>query len=47
MNYNNTLEEFVDLFDINNFDNETVVEKYYIYVSQLINSFTICLKSKE
>ena len=47
MNYNNTLEEFVDLFDINNFDNETMVEKYYIYVSQLINSLIKCLKSKE
>jgi hypothetical protein len=47
MNYNNTLEEFVDLFDINNFDNETMVEKYYIYVSQLINSLIRCLKSKK
>ena len=47
MNYNNTLEEFVDLFDINNFDNETMVEKYFIYVSQLINSFIRCLKSKK
>ena len=44
MNYNNTLEEFVDLFDINNFDNETMVEKYYIYVSQLINSYICTLK---
>ena len=44
MNYNNTLEEFVDLFDINNFDNETMVEKYYIYVSQLINSYIKTLK---
>ena len=44
MNYNNTLEEFVDLFDINNFDNETMVEKYYIYVSQLINSYVKTLK---
>ena len=46
MNYNNTLEEFVDSFDINNFDNETVVEKYYIYVSQLINSYINTLKLK-
>ena len=44
MNYNNTLEEFVDLFNINNFDNETMVEKYYIYVSQLINSYIKTLK---
>ena len=44
MNYNNTLEEFVDLFDINNFDNETMVEKYYIYVSQLINSYIKTIK---
>ena len=36
VNYNDTLEEFIDLFDINNFDNEIMVEKYYIFVSQLI-----------
>ena len=44
MNYNNTLEEFIDLFDINNFDNETMVEKYYIYAIQLINSYIKTLK---
>ena len=31
MNYNNTLEEFIDLFE-KNFDNETIIEKYYLYL---------------
>ena len=39
LNYNCALEEFIDLFD-KNFDNETMVEKYYIYVKQLIQSYT-------
>ena len=44
INYNETLEKFVDSFDINNFDNEIIVEKYYTYVSQLINSYIKTLK---
>ena len=45
MNYNNTLEEFIDLFNTD-FDNETMVEKYYIYVKQLFNSYINILKIK-
>ena len=37
-NYNEALEQFINLFD-KNFDNETMVEKYYIYVKELINSY--------
>ena len=44
MNYNETLEEFLDSFDINKFDNEIILEKYYTYVSQLINSYIKTLK---
>ena len=47
MNYNNTLEKFVDSFYKDNFDNETMVEKYYIYVSQLINSYIKTLKLQD
>ena len=45
-NYNEVLEEFIDLFD-KNFDNETMVEKYYIYVKELINSYIELLNMKE
>ena len=44
MDYNYTLEELVDLLYINIFDNEIMVEKYFIYVSQLINSYVKTLK---
>ena len=44
-NYNVVLEEFIDLFD-KNFDNETMVEKYYIYVKELINSYIKTLNMK-
>ena len=50
MNYNNTLEEFIELLfgkNKENFDNETVVEKYYIYVKELFQSYTKILGSKE
>ena len=36
--YNCTLEELIDRFD-KNFDNETIVEKFYIYVKQLFTSY--------
>ena len=39
MNYNNTLEEFIDLFE-KNFDNETIIEKYYLYVKELFFSYS-------
>ena len=46
-NFNNTLEEFIDSFDIEqNFDNETVIEKYYLYVRELFLSYIETLKIK-
>ena len=46
-NFNNTLEEFIDSFDIeHNFDNETVIEKYYLYVRELFLSYIETLKIK-
>ena len=36
--YNGILEELIDRFD-KNFDNETIVEKFYIYVKQLFTSY--------
>jgi L1 cell adhesion molecule like protein len=47
MNYNNTLEEFIDKFikDID-FDNETITEKYFIYVKDLIISYSKILNIK-
>ena len=38
MGYNCALEEFINKFD-KNFDNETIVEKFYIYVKELFNSY--------
>ena len=46
-NFNNTLEEFIDSFDTeNNFDNETVIEKYYLYIRELFLSYIETLKIK-
>ena len=45
-NYNEVLEDFIKLFDTK-FDNETMVEKYYIYVKELINSYVKMLAMKE
>ena len=45
LNYNCALEEFIDLL-YKNFDNETIFEKYYIYVKQLIISYTKLLGIK-
>jgi hypothetical protein len=45
MNYNNTLEEFINLFKTD-FDNETMIEKYYIYVKDLIISYSKILNIK-
>ena len=46
-NYNNTLEEFINSFDIeHNIDNETVIEKYYLYVRELFSSYIETLKNK-
>ena len=39
-NFNNTLEEFINLFKINDkLDNETILEKYYLYIKELIESY--------
>ena len=46
INYNNTLEEFINLFD-KNFDNETMIEKFYIYVKELFISYEKTLNMKE
>ena len=39
MNYNHTLENFIDSFN-KNFDNETMIEKYFLYVKDLFLSYT-------
>ena len=46
LNYNNTLEEFISQFD-KNFDNETMIEKFYIYVKELFISYEKTLNMKE
>ena len=49
-NYNSALEEFIEFLfgkNKNNFDNETIVEKYYIYIKKLFQSYTKILGSKE
>ena len=46
MNFNITLEEFIELFD-KEFDNETMIEKYYIYVKELFTSYSKTLKLEE
>ena len=44
-NFNNTLEDFINLFD-KDFDNETVLEKLYIYTKELFLSYLETLKLK-
>ena len=44
-NFNNTLEEFINFFD-KDFDNETVLEKLYIYTKELFLSYIETLKLK-
>ena len=46
MGYNCALEEFINKFD-KNFDNETVIEKFYIYVKQLFISYIKIFKIKK
>ena len=43
-NFNETLEEFIDSYDIDNCDNETVIEKYYLYIKELLLSYIETLK---
>lgn len=42
-NFNSTLEKFIDKFD-KKFDNETVLEKFYLYVKELFQSYVETLK---
>ena len=42
-NYNEALEEFIDHFG-DEFDNETLLEKYYLYVKELFLSYLETLK---
>ena len=46
LNFNETLEDFLDLFDIDNknSDNETIFEKYYLYVKELFPFYIEALK---
>ena len=44
--YSSILEDFINLFDKNN-NNETLFEKYYIYIKELITSFIKMLNMKE
>ena len=46
MAYNNTYEEFINSFDKDNFDNGTMLEKYYLYLKELFESYTKLLNSK-
>ncbi len=44
-NFNNTLEEFINSFKIdNNLANETILEKNILYVKELIISYIETLK---
>ena len=45
MNYNYILEEFIDRFKTD-FDNEVMIETYYIYVKDLIISYSKILNIK-
>ena len=42
-NFNNTLEEFIEKFD-KKFDNETILEKLYLYVKELFLSYVETFK---
>ena len=42
----NFLEKFIDKFD-QDFDNETIVEKFYIYIKELFSSYTQVLQLKK
>ena len=45
INYNEVLEEYIDKFD-KNFDNETMIEKYYFYIKELFFSYSKILNMK-
>ena len=42
-NYYNTLEEFIDKLD-KNFDNETVLFKFYLYIKDLFEKYLEAIK---
>ena len=42
-NFNEALEEFIDAFE-QNFDNETLLEKFYLYIKELFQSYIKYLK---
>ena len=53
MSYNSTLEEFIDLFnkdkenEKDNFDNETMIEKFFVYVQDLFKSYSKTLNNSQ
>ena len=57
MSYNSTLEEFIDLFNKDkenvdknlndNFDNETMIEKYFLYIQDLFKSYSKTLNNSQ
>ena len=57
LSYNSTLEEFIDLFYTNKeneiqnlndvFDNETMIEKYFLYVQDLFRSYSKTLNNSQ
>ena len=53
MSYNSTLEEFIDLFnkdkenEKDNFDNEIMIEKFFVYVQDLFKSYSKTLNNSQ
>ena len=47
MGYITTYEEFINSFDKTDFDNETLLEKYYIYLKELFEKYSMILNIKE
>ena len=47
MGYINTYEEFINSFDKDNYDNETLFEKYYLYLKELFEKYVMILNTKE
>ena len=45
-NINSILKSFIDSFD-KNFDNETIIEKYYIYIKELFTSYSKTLSYQD
>ena len=47
MGYINIYEEFINSFDKDNYDNETLFEKYYLYLKELFEKYVMILNTKE